>query len=145
MLLALLLAACAPDEDTDPAGPVTSELRSELAGPVSVNCDGDELSMQLPFVGSVPRVEAEVRTGGDSFELHEVPFGGMDEDTETIFIYELKLHTGADQPDANHTVYTCDEAPFAGFRMYDDAGAIMGCYFGDFVVDFYDQTGCPAD
>ncbi len=138
-----LLAACpAPtEEDTSP---VTSDTVVEIVGTPVNECVDGVLHLQIGFSVQVPRVVAEVKFGGDVVELHEVPYGGLDEDTESIHLYDAELDTEAAEADTSHTTFACDDYPFAGWRVYDEEGAIMACYFGEFVADQFDQTGCPV-
>jgi hypothetical protein len=134
--------------DSGSDAPFTSDERAEISGAVVGACDEsqDEFHMQIGFVAEVPRVEAEVRTDEGGQEFHDVPFAGMDKETESIFIHEAKLDTEASEAvSGEKTTFACSDAPYAGFRMYDAEGGIMGCYFGEFVADQFDQTGCPTD
>ena len=93
----LLFLACTGEEvgESGDTEPFTSTARSELAGTVQSTCQGDESTLQIGFVSEVPRVEADVTVDASVHEIHAVPFAGMDEDTESIFIYEAKLKMGA--------------------------------------------------
>lgn len=142
MILALLGCTGEP-LDSGPEGPVTSSERAEVSGAVIGTCDGDTFEMQIGFVSEVPRVEAELRTDAGGQEFHDVPFAGMDEKTESIFIHEAELDMGESYDDGESSAFSCADSPYAGFRMYDSEGAIMGCYFGEFVADQFDATGCP--
>lgn len=146
-MLALLLLACTPAEDSGPAdnGPTTSDERATIVGAVTSSCD-KKMELQIGFDASVPTVEAELTTGSGENEVHPVPFGGMDKDTGKIFIYEVKLELGASDPVMGEsTRFVCADGAAAGFRAYDDKGAIMACYFGDFASELYDHTGCPEE
>jgi hypothetical protein len=146
-VITALFLACTGEESLDSGtGPVTSEERAEISGAVVNQCEGDELELQIGFVSEVSRVEADVTSDGTVHELHDVPFAGMDEDTESIFIHEVVLETGASEASlGSTTTFTCADSPVAAFRIFDNEGAIMGCYIGEFVVDYYDATGCPID
>lgn len=144
----LLFLACTGEEvgESGDTEPFTSTARSELAGTVQSTCQGDELTLQIGFVSEVPRVEADVTVDASVHEIHAVPFAGMDEITESSFIYEAKLKMGASEAvSGTESTFDCADAPVAGFFVYDAEGGIMGCYIGDFVVDYYDATGCPTD
>jgi hypothetical protein len=142
MMLLLLLACTGKAEDT---GYRTSDLRAELSGPGTSACIDDELKLQIGFVSEVPRVEAEIHDGSGLVEFHDVPFKGMDEDTNSIFIHEATLATGSDTSDDTHTKFTCDPVPYPAFRIFDDEGALMGCYVGDAAAFDFDMQGCPEE
>lgn len=138
----LLLLACAQKEAAD-TGPRTSDHLVDFVSPPSNNCEDGDLVLQAVFYEEVPLVVADVRDGSDVSELHEVPFAGMDKDTGELFIHESTLTMEADEADDDHSTFSCDDIPYAGWRVYDEDGAIMACYFGDFVVDQFDTSGCP--
>ncbi|MDP2311907.1 MAG: hypothetical protein Q8P41_03315 [Pseudomonadota bacterium] len=143
-LLLLVALACAPaDDDTGPA--LTSDRRVEFVSDPTNTCLDGALTLQAVFYEDVPRVEAEVRDGSDVVEVHDVPFGGMDEETGELYVHEAELDHEAAEAGASSTTFSCDDVPFAGWRVYDEEGALMACYFGEFVADLYDQTGCPTD
>lgn len=142
-MIALLLA-CAPDEvDTGEAGPVASDTTAEIVGAVIGTCNGDSFEMQIGFATEVDSVVAELRTDAGGQELHDVPFAGMDESTESVFIHEAELDMGASYDNGQSSAFACSDSPYAGYRAYDADGAIMACYFGEFVADQFDATGCP--
>ena len=146
MLLPLLVACAPKTEDSGPALPFTSDERAEIVGVGVSTCEDGELSLQIGFAAAVPSVEAEVKNGGEVVEFHDVPFAGMDEDTESIFIHEANLTTdAAEATPGQATTFTCDDGAYAGFRVYDEEGGIMACYFGDFVVSEFDTTACPTE
>lgn len=146
MLLALAVACAPKAEDPGPSPAFTSDERAEIVIPGSSTCVDGELSPRIGFAAAVPRVEAEIRNGTDVVELHDVPFAGMDEDTETIFIHEADLTVGAGEAVSGQaTTFTCEDGAYAGFRVYDDEGGIMACSFGEWVIDEFDTTACPAE
>ena len=142
--LPLLALACTGETtDTGPEAPHTSDTVVEIQGTPMNECT-DKLHLQIGFLDQVPSVTAELRIDADGEgELHTVPYGGLDKDTETIHLYDIELTTGADEADGNHTTFTCDDYPVAGYRVYDEEGGLMACYFGEFVLDWFDATGCP--
>ena len=142
-----LFLACAPKaEDSGSPAPFTSDERAEIVGAVNTSCVDGEFTLQIGFAAAVPRVEAEMQDGTGTVELHDVPFAGMDEDTESIFIHEATLATEADEAVSGQaTTFSCDDGAYAGFRVYDDEGGLMACYFGEFVISEFDTTGCPTD
>lgn len=142
-MIALLLA-CAPEtSDSGDAGPVASDTTSEVAGAVIGTCNGDVFEMQIGFTTEVNSVVAEVRTDAGGQEFHDLPFAGMDESTETVFIHEAELEMGGAYENGQSSAFSCDDSPYAGYRAYDSEGAIMACHFGEFVADQFDSTGCP--
>ena len=142
MLLSLL--ACTPKEAAD-TGPRTSDHLVDFVSVPVNECDGNELTLQAVFYEEVPSVVAEVRDGSEVSELHEVPFAGMDKETGELFIHESTLDMEADEAGDDQTTFSCDDVPYAGWRVYDEDGAIMACYFGDFVADQFDASGCPEE
>lgn len=142
-MIALLLACTPEPVDSGEAGPVASDTTAEIAGAVIGTCNGDTFEMQIGFVTEVDSVVAELRTDEGGQELHDVPFAGMDEDTESIFIHEAELDMGAGYDNGQSSAFSCSDSPYAGYRAYDSEGAIMACYFGEFVADQFDATGCP--
>ncbi len=143
-MIALLLA-CTPEAvDTGEAGPVASDTTAEIVGAVIGTCNGDNFEMQIGFATEVSSVVAELRTDEGGQELHDLPFAGMDEDTESIFIHEAELDMGAGYESGQSSAFACSDSPYAGYRAYDSSGAIMACYFGEFVADQFDATGCPV-
>ncbi len=144
-MLALLLLACTQAEDSGTAEEkrTASDQAATVVGAVINQCE-KKLELQIGFDVSVPRVDAELTTGSGEHEIHPVPFAGMDEDTGKIFIYEAKLELGAADPVMGEsTRFVCADGAGAGFRAYDDDGAVMACSFGQFVAEFLDATGCP--
>ena len=138
-----LLLACATDELDSGTAPHTSDTVIEIVGTPVNECTDGKLHLQIGFSVQVPRVEAEVKTGPDGGEFHDVPYGGLDEDTESIHLYDNELNTEASTVDVNNTAYACADSPVAGYRVYDEDDGLMACYFGEFVADWYDATACP--
>jgi hypothetical protein len=139
----LYLLACAPDEDSAEEVPFTSDTVVELSGTPRNECTDNELLLQIAFTVDVPEVVAEVHDGSGVVEFHDVPYAGRSEDDEEVRVHEKTLTTGANEADGSHTTFTCASPPYAGFRVYDEEGGLMACYFGEFVASEYDQTGCP--
>lgn len=139
-----LLLACATEAEDTAYVPHASDTTIEFVGPKTAECVDDTLHLQVGFDEKVGMVEAEVRIDdGDYAEFHELPYGGLDKDTESVHLYDIELHTDADESDGNHTTFSCDQAPVAGFRVYDEDMGTMACYFGDFVAEWFDPVGCP--
>ena len=141
----LLLLACTPEAEDTGTAPFTSETVVELSGTPLNECLDDELHLQIAFTVDVPEVIAEVHDGSGVIEFHDVPYAGRSEDDEEVRIHESKLRTGASEASSNSTTFTCASPPYAGYRVYDEAGGLMACYFGEFVASEFDQTGCPAE
>lgn len=144
--MSLLIALACTEEVVDTGTlPHTSDTIVEIVGTPVNDCFDGTLHLQIGFSVQVPRVEAEVKIGPDPGELHDVPYGGLDEDTESIHLYDNELNTAASEVDTNNTVFSCAESPVAGYRVYDEDDGLMACYFGEFVLDWYDTTGCPTE
>lgn len=141
-MLPLLLAACTTE--TVDTAPQTSDTVVEIVGTPVSECVDDELHLQIGFSVKVPRVEVEL-TDGSVTEMHDIPYGGLDKETESVHLYDAELETGASEANASKTTFTCDDYPYGFWRVYDDADAIMACYVGEFVADQFDATGCPEE
>ncbi len=138
-----LLAACAPEPEDTGELPFTSDVVVEISGTPVNECLGDELRLQIAFTVDVPEVVAEVHDGSGVVEFHDVPYAGRSEDDEDIRVHEKILETGGSEADSLTTTFTCASPPYAGYRVYDEAGGLMACYFGEFVASEFDATGCP--
>jgi hypothetical protein len=141
----LLLLACTTEPVDTGEVPFTSDIVVELSGTPLNECLDGELRLQIAFTVDVPEVVAEVHDGSETIEFHDVPYAGRSEDDEEVRIHEKTLETGASEASATGTTFTCSSPPYAGFRVYDEAGGLMACYFGEFVAQEFDQTGCPAE
>jgi hypothetical protein len=119
----LLLLACTTEPVDTGEVPFTSDIVVELSGTPLNECLDGELRLQIAFTVDVPEVVAD----------------------EEVRIHEKTLETGASEASATGTTFTCSSPPYAGFRVYDEAGGLMACYFGEFVAQEFDQTGCPAE
>ncbi len=145
-MLLLFTLACTPESDSaEEDVPFTSDTVIEIVGTPLNECVDGVLHLQIGFSEQVPEVIAEVKASPDPVEFHTVPYGGLDKDTKTIHLYDAELDTEASEANAGNTTLSCDDGPYAGWRVYDDEGGIMACYFGEFVADQFDQTGCPTD
>jgi len=143
-MLVLLLACTTEAEDTAYV-PHASDTTIEFVGSKVNECKNSKLHLQVGFMEKVGMVEAELRVDDnrDNAEFHELPYAGLDKDTETISLYDTELKTGADEADGNNTTFVCDQGIVAGYRVYDDEMGTMACYFGDIVPDWFDTAGCP--
>lgn len=141
----LLLLSCTPEAEDTGEAPFTSDTVVELSGTPLNECTGNELKLQIAFTVDVPEVIAEVHDGSDTIEFHDVPYAGRSEDDEEVRIHEKTLETGASEQGASETTFTCGSPPYAGFRVYDEEGGLMACYFGEFVAEEFDHTGCPTE
>jgi len=141
----LLLLACAPEAEDTGTAPFTSDTVVELSGTPVNECVDGELTLQIAFTVDVPEVIAEVHDGGDVIEFHDVPYAGRSEDDEEVRIHEKTLETGANEQSGSATTFTCTSPPYAGFRVYDEEGGLMACFFGEFVASEFDATGCPEE
>ena len=144
-MLFALLAACATETEDSAYVPHPSDKTIEFVGSKTAECVDDELHIQVGFAEQVGMVEAELRVddNAENAEFHELPYGGLDKDTESVHLYDVELKTGADASDGTHTMFTCDQSPVAGYRVYDEDMGTMACYFGEFVAEWFDTAGCP--
>lgn len=141
-LLPFALLACTTE--TVDTAPQTSDTPVEIVGTPISECIDDELHLQIGFNVSVPRVEVEL-TNGSTTEMHDIPYAGKDKETGEIFLYDVEMETGADEANTSKTTFTCADAPYGFWRVYDESDALMACYVGEFVADQFDATGCPEE